>query len=260
MKNPSYWESVIGARRMRAGWEFISKQDPEKTETLVKNSIEHFDEVESLGITPFDVAAKPEKPSIFGYLKAITIWVWSAAWMLGLVTWSAVIGNVPPYQGNYAVMWYLKKGKISAPIQGTMKVMSAVIMFPIWWITASLMVTWLLLSSSSPVFSLLNMHWLLAKLTMLNPILVFLILLVWWPISGKMHLKLYSKLVQSWRMLKRWQRWRDNKLDWQSLQGRQQNIGGQLISLGDSLVLPVDPDWVEPKTGTDDNLSVQYRN
>ena len=75
-----------------------------------------------------------------------------------------------------------------------------------------------------------------------------------------MHLKLYSKLVQSWRMLKRWQRWRDNKLDWQSLQGRQQNIGGQLISLGDSLVLPGDPDWVEPKTGTDDNLSVQYRN
>ena len=260
MKKPSYSESVIGARRMRAGWEFISKQEPEKTETLVTNSIEHFDEVESLGITPFDVAAKPEKPSIFGYLKAITIWVWSAAWMLGLVTWSAVIGNVPPYQGNYAVMWYLKKGKISAPIQGTMKVMSAVIMFPIWWITASLMVTWLLLSSSSPVFSLLNMHWLLAKLTMLNPILVFLILLVWWPISGKMHLKLYSKLVQSWRMLKRWQRWRDNKLDWQSLQARQQNIGGQLISLGDSLVLPGDPDWVEPKTGTDDNLSVQYRN
>ena len=96
--------------------------------------------------------------------------------MLGLVTWSAVIGNVPPYQGNYAIMWYLKKGKISPPIQGTMKVMSAIIMFPIWWITASLMVTWLLLSPSSPVFSLLNLHWLLAKLTMLNPVFVFLIL------------------------------------------------------------------------------------
>ena len=132
--------------------------------------------------------------------------------------------------------------------------------FPIWWITASLMVTWLLLSSSSPVFSLLNMHWLLAKLTMLNPILVFLILLIWWPISGKMHLKLYSKLVQSWRMLKRWQRWRDKSLDWNSLQQRQQTIGSELISLGDKLVLPGDPEWIEPKTGNDDNLSVRFRN
>ena len=260
MKKPSYSESVIGARRMRAGWEFVSKEEPQKTQNLVTKSVEHFDEIESLGLSPFDVSAKPNKPSILGYLKAISIWIWSAAWMLGLVTWSAVIGNVPPYQGNYAIMWYLKKGKISPPIQGTMKVMSAIIMFPIWWITASLMVTWLLLSPSSPVFSLLNLHWLLAKLTMLNPVFVFLILLVWWPISGKMHLKLYSKLVQSWRMLRRWQRWRDDSFDWNSLQQRQQNIGRELISLGDTLVLPGDPDWIEPKTGNDDNLSVRYRN
>ena len=260
MKKPSYSESVIGARRMRAGWEFVSKEEPDKTESLVTKSIEHFDEIESLGLSPFDVAAKPKKPSFLGYFKAISIWIWSAAWMLGLVTWSAVIGNVPPYQGNYAVMWYLKKGKISAPIQGTMKVMSAIIMFPIWWITVSLLMTWLLLSPSSPVFLLLNMHWLLAKLTMLSPVLVFLIFLVWWPISGKMHLKLYSKLVQSWRMLKRWQRWRDKTLDWNLLQQRQQKIGSELISLGNSLVLPGDAEWVEPKTGNDDNLSVRYRN
>ena len=259
MRKPSYSESVIGARRMRAGWEFVSKEEPKKTENLVAKSIEHFDEIESLGLSPFDVAAKPRKPSIRGYLKAVSIWIWSAAWMLGLVTWSAVIGNVPPYQGNYAVMWYLKKGKISAPIQGTMKVMSAIIMFPIWWITASLLVTWLLLSASSPVFLLLNKHWLLAKLTLLNPILVFLILLVWWPISGKMHLKLYSKLVQSWRMLKRWRRWRDDTLDWNSMQQRQQKIGSELINLGNSLVLPGDPEWVEPNTGNEDNLSVRYR-
>ena len=260
MKKPSYSESVIGARRMRAGWEFVSKEEPDKTESLVTKSIEHFEEIESLGLSPFDVAAKPKKPSFLGYFKAISIWIWSAAWMLGLVTWSAVIGNVPPYQGNYAVMWYLKKGKISAPIQGTMKVMSAIIMFPIWWITVSLLMTWLLLSPSSPVFLLLNMHWLLAKLTMLSPVLVFLIFLVWWPISGKMHLKLYSKLVQSWRMLKRWQRWRDKTLDWNLLQQRQQKIGSELISLGNSLVLPGDAEWVEPKTGNDDNLSVRYRN
>ena len=125
-------------------------------------------------------------------MGALISWIWVAAWMLGLVTWSAILGNVPPYQANYLTMWQMKKRGVSESIHSTLKIGSAMIMFPIWWITASLMVTWLLLSSSSPVFSLLNMHWLLAKLTLLNPILVFLILLVWWPISGKMHLKLYN--------------------------------------------------------------------
>ena len=192
-------------------------------------------------------------------MKALSIWIWSAAWMLGLVTWSAIIGNVPPYQANYLLMWYLKKGKISESILGTMKIMSSIILFPLWWVISSLSLTWLLLSSSSPVFSLLNMHWLLARLTLLNPILVFLILLVWWPISGKMHLKLYARLVQSWRMLKRWRMWRNDKHDWSTLQQRQDSIGEQLINLGDSLILPGDPDWVEPNTGSDDILSVKYR-
>lgn len=259
LKKPSYSESVYGARRMRAGWEFISKNEPEKSESLVSDSIEHFAELDSIGLTPFDVAAKPEKPSFLGYMKALSIWIWSAAWMLGLVTWSAIIGNVPPYQANYLLMWYLKKGKISESILGTMKIMSSIILFPLWWIISSLSLTWLLLSSSSPVFSLLNMHWLLARLTLLNPILVFLILLIWWPISGKMHLKLYARLVQSWRMLKRWRMWRNDKHDWSSLQQRQDSIGEQLINLGDSLILPGDPDWVEPNTGSDDILSVKYR-
>ena len=53
--------------------------------------------------------------------------------------------------------------------------------------------------------------------------------------------------------------WRDDKHDWGSLQQRQKSIGEKLISLGDSLVLPGDPDWVEPNTGSDDILSVKYR-
>jgi 1-acyl-sn-glycerol-3-phosphate acyltransferase len=259
MKKPNYSESVYGARRMRAGWEFIAKEESKKSEALVNDSIEHFNELGDLGLSPFDIAAKPEKPSIFGYLKAIITWIWSAAWMLGLVTWSAIVGNAPPYQANYVFMWYLKKRDIADSIQGTMKVMSAVVMFPIWWVISSLTITWLLLSHSSPVYVLLNMHWLLAKLTLLNPIIVFLIFLIWWPVSGKMHLRLYSKLVQSWRMLKRWQRWRGNEHDWDSLYKRQRLIGERLVSIGDSLVLPGDPDWISPPTGQDDVLSVKYR-
>lgn len=256
---PSFAESVIGARRLRAGWEYMSKHKPDEIAPLVEKSRLHFTELEEMGITPFDVAAKPQKPTMLGYLIALTAWVWSAAWMLGLVTWSAVLGNVPPYQANYLTMWHFKRKGIAESIYGTMKIATAVIMFPIWWIFASLSITVLFLATSSPLFILLNKHWLLAYFTQINPVLMFLILLVWWPISGKMHMNLYSRLVRSWRSLKRWKNWRQNELDWDSLQKRQREIGGMLTGLGDTLVLPGDPEWQEPRTGDDDFKHVTLR-
>jgi hypothetical protein len=237
----------------------MSKHKPEEIAPLVEKSRLHFTELETMGITPFDVAAKPQKPTMIGYLIALTAWIWSAAWMLGLVTWSAVLGNVPPYQANYLTMWHFKRKGISESIYGTMKIATAVIMFPIWWIFASLSITVLFLATSSPLFILLNKHWLLAYFTQINPVVMFFILLVWWPISGKMHMNLYSRLVRSWRSLKRWKNWRQNELDWDRLQKRQREIGGMLIGLGDSLVLPGDPEWQEPKTGDDDFKHVALR-
>ena len=259
IRRPSFSESVMGARRMRAGWEYFTNNEPEKVEQLVSKSTKHFEEIEQLGLTPFDVAARPKKPGIRGYLMALTVWIWSAAWMLGLVTWSAILGNVPPYQANYLTMWHLKKRGISESIHATMKISSAIILFPIWWIFASLAVTTLFLSSTSPLFILLNKHWLLAYFTQIHPILMFFILMIWWPLSGKLHLKLYSKLVRSRRSLNRWKRWRLNQLDWDGLQKRQREIGGLLVSLGDSLNLPGDPDWTEPETGQEDFKHVSLR-
>ena len=156
-------------------------------------------------------------------------------------------------------MWHLKKRGISESIHATMKISSAIILFPIWWIFASLAVTTLFLSSTSPLFILLNKHWLLAYFTQIHPILMFFILMIWWPLSGKLHLKLYSKLVRSRRSLNRWKRWRLNQLDWDGLQKRQREIGGLLVSLGDSLNLPGDPDWTEPETGQEDFKHVSLR-
>ena len=68
IQRPSFSESVIGARRMRAGWEYYNATDPEKISPLVEKSKNHFSELESIEATPYDVAAKPEKPSFFGYL------------------------------------------------------------------------------------------------------------------------------------------------------------------------------------------------
>ncbi|DAC59301.1 MAG TPA: hypothetical protein D7I03_04285, partial [Candidatus Poseidoniales archaeon] len=259
IQRPSYAESVIGARRMRAGWEFYNENNPDKISPLVEKSKDHFAELESIEATPYDVAAKPEKPSLFGYLGALISWLWVAAWMLGLVTWSAILGNVPPYQANYLTMWQLKKRGVSDSIHGTLKIGTAVIMFPIWWIFVSLSVTVIFLATDSPVYILLNKHWLLAYFTQINPIIMFFVLLIWWPTSGKLHMKLYSRLVRNWRNLKRWKNWRKNQFYWDKLQKNQREIGGLLINLGDGLVLPGDEDWQEPTTGSDDFAYVKSR-
>ncbi len=259
IQRPSFSESVIGARRMRAGWEYYNTHNPAKISQLVDKSKDHFAELESIEATPYDVAAKPEKPGFFGYLGALISWIWVGAWMFGLVTWSAILGNVPPYQANYLTMWQLKKRGISDSIHSTLKVGSAVIMFPIWWVFVSLAVTVMFLATESPVYILLNKHWLLALFTKINPVLMFLVLMIWWPISGKLHMKLYSRLVRNWRNLKRWKNWRRNEQHWQELQLRQREIGGLLIKLGDGLILPGDDDWSEPFTGDDDFQNVQLR-
>ena len=259
IQRPSFSESVIGARRMRAGWEYYNANDPEKITPLFEKSKNHFAELETIGATPYDVAAKPRKPSFFGYFKAIASWVWVASWMLGLVTWSAILGNVPPYQANYLTMWQLKKRGVSDSIHSTLKVGTAMIVFPIWWLFVSLAVTVIFLATESPVYILLNKHWLLAYFTLINPFLLFFILLIWWPISGRLHMKLYSRLVRNWRNLKRWKNWRKNESQWQELQLRQRSIGGMLIELGDGLVLPGDDDWLEPFTGNDDYHNVKTR-
>ena len=259
LQRPSYAESVIGARRLRAGWEYYNTNQPEKIAPLVENSKEYFAELESIEATPYDVAAKPEKPTLIGYAAALAAWLWVASWMLGLVTWSAVLGNVPPYQANYLTMWQLKKRGVSESIHGTLKIGTAVIMFPIWWIFVSLSVTVIFLATESPIYILLNKHWLLAYFTMINPIVMFFVLLIWWPTSGKLHMKLYARLVRNWRNLKRWKNWRKNQQYWENLRNRQREIGGMLIDLGADLVLPGDDDWHEPATGKDDSVYVKHR-
>ena len=88
---------------------------------------------------------------------------------------------------------------------------------------------------------------------------MFFVLLIWWPTSGKLHMKLYSRLVRNWRNLKRWKNWRKNQFYWDKLQKNQREIGGLLINLGDGLVLPGDEDWQEPTTGSDDFAYVKSR-
>jgi hypothetical protein len=179
--------------------------------------------------------------------------------MFGLVTWSAFAGNYVPYKLNGLLSWFLKRRSLDSSVVGTIKVLSAIVFFPIWWMAASALMTWSLLDPSSPVNGLLISHWLLLRITYLPSILVFSIFLFWWPTSAKLNLKLYARLVRGSRDLKRWALWKDESTDWDELVSTQRRLATILVQSGAELVLPGDDDWQDPPSGQDDVTVVRPR-
>jgi hypothetical protein len=153
----------------------------------------------------------------------------------------------------------MKSKGADGSILSTIKLLSAMVCFPLWWLIASLAATWLLLNDASPVNELLQMHWLLENLTRLPFYLVFCVFFLWWPTSAKAHLRLYAKVVVNYRSLKRWQAWRDEEVNWDELVLRQRNLASRLVGVGEGLILPGDEDWVDPPAGEDDVMSVRQR-
>ncbi|HJL97949.1 MAG TPA: 1-acyl-sn-glycerol-3-phosphate acyltransferase [Candidatus Poseidoniaceae archaeon] len=256
---PTYAESVMGARRIRAGWEYLAKNKPTLTTQLVEDCENHFEELEQRNLVPLDVDARPERLTRAASARLFISWAWAAVWMLGLITWSAVIGNLVPYRGNALAIKIMKKKGAEQSIIGTLKVITAVVFFPLWWIIISGAVTWLLLVEASPVNEILQMHWLLALLTNLSPILVFSILFLWWPTSAKLHMKLYARLIIKSRQIRRWKAWKVEEYNWDELVTNQRQLAGRLVGLGEGLILPGDEDWVDPPAGKDDVVSVKKR-
>jgi len=256
---PTYAESVLGARRIRAGWEYLAEKNPTLTAQLVDDCEQHFDQLEQRNLTPLDVDARPDRLTRWASAQLFIGWAWAAVWMLGLISWSAVIGNLPPYRGNALAIKIMKKRGADQSIIGTLKVVTAVIFFPLWWIVASGGVTWMLLAGASPVNEFLQLHWLLALLTQLPAILVFILLFFWWPTSAKLHLRLYARLVIQSRQLRRWKVWKDDEYKWDELVHRQRLLAGRLVGLGEGLILPGDEDWIDPPAGKDDVGSVTKR-
>jgi 1-acyl-sn-glycerol-3-phosphate acyltransferase len=259
LEKPSYAQAVLGARRVRAGWDFMALHKPELASEIVEEAEEHFESLEHRGITPYDVDARPERLSASGFMKAFFSWLWAGAWMFGLISWGAMLGNIVPYKANALLVRRMKAKGAAESIIGTIKILSAIVFFPLWWILASMGATWLLLNSASPVNELLQMHWLLQPLADLPYYLVFCVFFIWWPVSAKAHLKLFAKVVVSYRALKRWQSWRSDEVDWDELVARQRRLAGRLVGVGEGLVLPGDPDWIDPPAGQDDVVSVRLR-
>ena len=179
--------------------------------------------------------------------------------MFGLVTWSAIAGNFAPYKANGWFSKSMKRRAVDSSAIGSMKVLSAIVFFPVWWVVSSAFITWSLLSAASPLNALLLSHWLLLSITKLPAIGVFLVFMLWWPISARLHLKLYARLVVAAQNLKRWSRWKDDSKDWAALVSEQRQLSAELVNLGTELVLPGDPDWNDPLPGRDDADAVRFR-
>ena len=56
-----------------------------------------------------------------------------------------------------------------------------------------------------------------------------------------------------------WAKWRNPSFDWNNLCSEQRELAGDLVKIGDNLILPGDEDWNEPSPGLDDYTVVRVR-
>jgi hypothetical protein len=128
-----------------------------------------------------------------------------------------------------------------------------------WWAIITAAMIWLLLGEDSAVKELFASHWLLIYLTKIPLIIVGIILIFFWPLTGRANLVLQANASRSWRVIRRWKRWKDDSIEWDALRNEQLAIARVLTSLGDEMVLPGDADWQNPQFGTDDAEVVRMR-
>lgn len=255
----SYAEAIVGARRLRAGWEYMAEHEPEVTQQLVHDCQHHFDDLEARSVSPYDIDARPEEVTNFGAVKAFGSWVWALIWMFGLVTWGAMIGNYAPYKFQSLLERFTRRAGVNDSMQGSIKVLTSVVLFPLWWLTLAITLTWLLLDPLSPLHQAFAAHQVLRFVTLLPAAGMFIVFILFWPLSARAHMNLFARWLRASRRLRQWQAWQDESKDWDRLVVRQQELAARLVGLGATLVLPGDIDWVEPTSGTDDATAVHRR-
>jgi len=255
----SYNEAVLGSRRVRAAWQYFSVNDPERTEEIETKFKEHHKEMERIQLRSWELQDRRKKISKKAFVKNLAFWLWSASWMLGFVTWSAMIATGVPYLFvRFFVAMKVSKQENKAGI-GSMKLLYSIGLYPIWWLFCAITLGWFIASASSPLQEVNLPGLILPVLAAIPWMLVSVILLFWWPVSARLHLKLYQRLSKSWKNLRLWFKLRSGQIEWESLIHAHQALAMEMASIGNGLILPGDPDWQEPPAGKDDWEMVQFR-
>ncbi len=254
-----YDRALLGSRRVRAAWQFQSLNDPERTERIKEDFLKHHYEMKDLGLRSWEISNRKERSSKKMMVKNFAYWVWSIAWMLGVVSWGAIIGSMVPYLGTRVLT--NKHGKVEENRTdiGSIKVLYSVVIYPIWWILISLPVGWFIASPDSMLQDWNIPSLILPVLAKIPWPLVSFLVLCWWPLSARLHLKLYERATRSWRSVRLGFKLRSGSIDWDNLLQTHGSLAAQLATIGDGLVLPGDPDWLNPKPGEEDWQVVKQR-
>ena len=213
----SYNEAVMGSRRVRAAWQYFSVNDPQRTEEIETKFKSHHQEMERIQLRSWELQDREKKISKKAFVKNFALWVWSASWMLGFVTWSAMIATGAPYMFvRVFVARKARKEENKAGI-GSMKLLYSIGLYPIWWLFCAVSLGWFIASVSSPLQDFKLPGMILPVLAAIPWPLVSAILLIWWPVSARLHLKLYQRLSKSWKNLRLWFKLRSGQIEWDSL-------------------------------------------
>ena len=255
----SYNEAVLGSRRVRAAWQYFSVNDPDRTEEIETKFKEHHKDMERIQLRSWELQDRRKKISKKAFLRNLAFWIWSASWMLGFVTWSAMIATGVPYLFvRFFVSVKASRQENKAGI-GSMKLLYSIGLYPLWWLFCAITLGWFIASASSPLQDVNLPGYILPVLAAIPWMLVSIILLFWWPVSARLHLKSYQRLSKSWKNLRLWFKLRSGQIEWESLIQSHQALAMEMASIGDGLILPGDPDWQEPPAGKDDWEMVQFR-
>ena len=257
-KLTTYGQGVIGARRVRAAWEWLAINDENKCEKLEVRTRQHMSDLEFLDLKPHHVDSRPQSVTNAGFAKSIFLWLFAWSFMLGFVTFSAIVGSFPPFLFVVTIDRVFGRN-MKETNRGALKLYTALAVYPIWWFISASAFTWALLSDSSPIAGLAEYSMIIEFLFALPASLVLPLMIWWMPTAGKLQMKLYSKGKSSWRRMRLWAKWRNPSFDWDNLCRIQQELAADLVQIGDGLILPGDEDWKEPEAGKDDFTAVSLR-
>ena len=144
-------------------------------------------------------------------------------------------GNLVPYKLNGWFSKSLKRKDIDTSVVGTMKVLSAIVLFPRMVVVGLNPHHVVFTQQCKPSERPASFALVVAEHHCLPAAAVFIVFTLWWPVSARLHLKLYARLVIGGQNLKRWKVWKDDSNDWKALVEEQRALATGTVDLGTGL-------------------------
>ena len=258
----TYTRAILAQRRFRAGWMWLELKDRPQAAALHLRMTALAQRMERFDLTAEDLAQRAAPPRRRQLTRGVLSWIVAATMMTGVVTWAAFLGGALPAR---VLMWIVSRAPDERAV-GSYKFFWSIVIYPGWWTILSGPLAWFLASPTSPVWTTTWLPWHIwgegPGTFWLTPWLwILLTPFIWfaWPMAIQGHLWLWGRATRSSRRVRRWFLLRDESVPWTSLRREAESIAHTFRSIGAGLVLPADPEWVDPESGTDDHEAMRRR-